>query len=76
MTTPAGDHVGQVGAVRGLLSPIRDRSDRWGRRDKRKKTWRASHSGGLSIVDPEKWTSSLDRMPQFRPGDRRGEKDV
>ena len=47
MTPPAGDPVGRVGAVRGLLSPSRDRSDRWGRQDKRKKTWRASHSGDL-----------------------------
>ena len=28
------------------------------------------------IVDPEKWTSGLDRMPRSRPGDSRGEKDV
>jgi uncharacterized protein YifE (UPF0438 family) len=29
-----------------------------------------------SIVDPGNWTTGLDRMPRFRPGDRRGKKDV
>jgi hypothetical protein len=28
------------------------------------------------IVDPGNWTTGLDRMPRFRPGDRRGKKDV
>jgi hypothetical protein len=29
-----------------------------------------------TIVDPGNWTTGLDRMPRFRPGDRRGKKDV
>jgi len=30
----------------------------------------------IIIVDPEKWTRGLDRMPRYERGDRRGKKAI